>query len=430
MINIQSPRRATSVSITLALAALIAAGSAIAQTDPVVLSFTTVGDSRQDPASPDATQLVNGKLTGQDAHWLQNSKAWSRIMREVTAKKSNLLFFNGDMIMGYGNAGATTGTDVNTVVNSDLVKHHTQYAFWRGMVAPLIEAGTYVVPVPGNHETQCKSVATTTVSATTGLTIPAVVCGTLVTDAKGNFVDSLASVNGGKNAIQVNEEAWRANMGDLIVDATRLNANLPGGLTVSNVDNTDHASTDGLSTPQNQLSYSFDVGSSHFAVINTDATGADSTAPNAWLAADFAAASGRGAQHFFVFGHKPAYTYDFVGNNGKAGGLDAVPAKRNTFWSVIEQYGATYFCGHQHTFNMRKPVKADGSQSNAWQVVVGSGGSPFDVKPGVANQQPYDRHYAWANVRVFQSGKVQIDAYGFSDAFGATKLLQSATLAH
>lgn len=402
--------RAASVSTALALAALIAAGSAFAQTDAVVLSFTTVGDSRQDPATPDATQLVNGALTGQDAHWLQNSKAWSRIMREVTAKKSNLLFFNGDMIMGYGNAGATTATDVNTVVGSDLVKHHTQYAFWRGMVAPLIESGTYVVPVPGNHETQCKSTATT-------------VC----TDANGT---DLKALNGGKNAIKVNEDAWRANMGDLIVDATRLNANLPGGLTVSNVDNTDHASTDGLSTPQNQLSYSFDVGNSHFAVINTDATGADSTAPSAWLAADFAAASGRGAQHFFVFGHKPAYTYDFVGNNGKAGGLDVIPAKRNTFWSVIEQYGATYFCGHQHTFNMRQPVKADGSQSNAWQVVVGSGGSPFDVKPGTANQQPYDRYYAWANVRVFQSGKVQIDAYGFSDAYGTTKLLQSATLAH
>ncbi len=405
-----TPRATSAVSIALAFAALVATGAAIAQTDPVVLSFTTVGDSRQDPASPDPTQLVNGTLTGQDAHWLQNSKAWARIMREVTAKKSNLLFFNGDMIMGYGNAGATAATDVNTVVNSDLVKHHVQYAFWRGMVAPLIENGTYVVPVPGNHETQCKSTSTT-------------VC----TDASGN---NLAGLNGGKNAIKVNEDAWRANMGDLIVDATRLNAALPGGLSVSNVDNTDHALTDSLSTPQNQLSYSFDVGNSHFAVINTDATGADSIAPSTWLGNDFAAASGRGAQHFFVFGHKPAYTYDFTGNNGKAGGLDAIPAKRNAFWSVVEQYGATYFAGHQHIFNMRQPIKADGSASPSWQVIVGSGGSPFDVKQTAANQQPYDRYYAWANVKVYQSGKVQIDAYGFNDAFGATKLLQSATLAH
>jgi hypothetical protein len=32
-------------------------------------------------------------------------------------------------------------------------------------------------------------------------------------------------------------------------------------------------------------------------------------------------------------------------------------------------------------------------------------------------------------VKVFGSGKVQIDAYGFSDLYGPTKLLQSAILA-
>ena len=390
-------------SASLAIAMLSTFGCAVAQTiDPVVLSFSTVGDSRQDPLKPDATQKP---LSGQDAHWLQNSKAWSRIMREISAKKSSLLFFNGDMIMGYGNAAVPASvTDVNSVVNSDLGKFYTQYAFWRGMVSPLIETGTYVVPVPGNHETQCNSANTT------------------CADSRGTLT--------GKVALQVNEDAWRANMSDLIVDSTRLNANLPGGLTVSNVDNTDHASTDGLGTPQNQLSYSFDVGTSHFAVINTDATGADSTAPSAWLANDFASASARGAQHFFVFGHKPAYTYDFTGNNGKAGGLDAIPLKRDAFWSVVELYGATYFCGHEHTFNMRQPVKSDGQTSTAWQVLVGSGGSPFDVSPTATNAQPYDRYYAWSNVRIFQSGKVQIDAYGFSDAYGPTKLLQSATLAH
>jgi hypothetical protein len=30
---------------------------------------------------------------------------------------------------------------------------------------------------------------------------------------------------------------------------------------------------------------------------------------------------------------------------------------------------------------------------------------------------------------VLQSGKVQVDVYGFSDAFGSTKLIQQATLA-
>jgi hypothetical protein len=420
---------------TAALAAslLLSSVAAHAQTaDPVVLTFSTVGDSRQDLASPDGTQLP---LSGQDAHWLQNSKAWSRIMREVTAKKANLLFFNGDMIMGYGNASVPSSvTDVNSVVNSDLGKFYAQYAFWRGMVAPLIEAGTYVVPVPGNHEVQCKSVAKTSTSATTGITTPVVVCGTL--DANGK--DTLASVNGGKNAIKVNEDAWRANMGDLILDQTRLNANLPTGVTASNVDTTDHAAADGLSTAQNQLSYSFDVGGSHFAIVNTDAVGFDSHAPVGWLAADLAAAQVRGAQHFFVFGHKPAYTYYYAGYAGaptataaatKWSGLDTNPDNQKTFWDLIEQYGATYFSGHEHIFNAQQPRASTGG--TAWQVLVGSGGSPFDASnASQTGLLPTDRTYAYANVRVFQSGKVVIDAYGFSDTYGPTQKLTTITLAH
>ena len=51
-------------------------------------------------------------------------------------------------------AEAAKGTAITVagVVGSDLVKSYTQYAFWRGMVAPLMEGPTYVVPVPGNHE--------------------------------------------------------------------------------------------------------------------------------------------------------------------------------------------------------------------------------------------------------------------------------------
>src|SRR5207244_292617 len=64
----------------------------------VILSFSTVGDSRQDPATPDPTTLP---LSGQDALWLQNTRALSRIVRSVEQQKSHFLFFNGDMIMGY-----------------------------------------------------------------------------------------------------------------------------------------------------------------------------------------------------------------------------------------------------------------------------------------------------------------------------------------
>ncbi len=360
--------------------------------DPVVLSFSTVGDSRQDPATPDPTTIP---LSGQDALWLQNTKVFSRIIRSVQAEKPNFLFFNGDMIMAYGNATVpVNNTTIADIVGSDLMKFYQQYAFWRGMVAPLMEAGTYVVPVPGNHEIQCKS------------------CGKKVL------------------AVAVNEDAWRANMSDLILDNNRFTSLF--GEQPQHVNVANNSAYDGLATDQSKLSYSFDFRGSHFAIINTDPVGRDGHAPVNWLAADLAAAQARGARHFFVFGHKPAYTYHY-GTNPNAplpsspAGLDIDLASRDAFWNVIEQYGATYFCGHEHIFNMLQPRTAQGGR--AWQVLVGSGGSPFEVKPAAATINPAtDRTYAWATVKVHQSGGVRITAYGFDDQYGPTHVIKSITL--
>src|SRR5258707_2126403 len=177
----------------------------------VILTFSTVGDSRQDPVTPDPTTLP---LSGQDSIWLQNTKALSRILRSVESQQSRLFFFNGDMIMGYGNAIVpANNTNVAGIIGSDLVKFYQQYAFWRGMVAGLMESGTYVVPVPGNHETQWKA--------------------------------------GGKKAQAANEDAWRANMGDLILDNARF-LNLFGEQP-SNENVGDNRGYDNLATDQSKL---------------------------------------------------------------------------------------------------------------------------------------------------------------------------------
>src|SRR5262249_43202992 len=153
------------------------------------------------------------------------------------------------------------------------------------------------------------------------------------------------------------------------------------------------------------LSYSFDIQAQpglllHFVVINTDPAGADSTAPADWLASDLAAAKTRATGEtvkFFVFGHKPAFTYNYAAaaggcvapgtSNPGPSGLDAnfnaqlVPTYRNTFWSVITQYGATYFSGHEHTVNVAQYADPTGTYAGTpYQVIVGSGGSPFDSK--------------------------------------------------
>jgi hypothetical protein len=297
------------------------------------------------------------------------------------------------MIMGYGRANLpSNNTTIPGIISSDLVKFYQQYAFWRGMVAPLMESGTYVVPVPGNHETQCKS------------------CG--------------------KIALPENEDAWRANMGDLIVDTSRF-ATLFGEAP-QNVNTGNNAAADGLGSDQSKLSYSFDFRGTHFVVINTDPVGKDAHAPTAWLKADLAAAKARGAQHMFVFGHKPAFTYYFGGTAAAPlpatpSGLDNDPAARDEFWSVIEQYDATYFCGHEHIFNTMQPWAARGGK--AWQIMVGSGGSPFDAAPNIATLAPAtDRDYAWATIDIHRSGAVSLTAYGFDDKFGPTRIIRRIAL--
>lgn len=60
-------------------------------------------------------------------------------------------------------------------------------------------------------------------------------------------------------------------------------------------------------------------------------------------------------------------------------GLDADPKSRDEFWQVIEDHHATYFCGHEHVFDVSQP------HGKAYQVLVGSGGSPFEVSAPTNN---------------------------------------------
>jgi Calcineurin-like phosphoesterase len=477
--NSKNFRRALSASV-LAIASLAGAGIAGAQaSDPVIFSFATVGDSRTDPGKPDATTLLanpaptteggipslTGTILPQDNEWVTNTAAFATILSGIQAQDPNLLFFNGDMIFGYGrptlptawaNGKPNSWTTAQTV-SPDTVFEIAQYAYWRGMVANLFQTGTYVIPVPGNHETQC-SYSAEPYSASN----PNLACNNATV---GNLT--------GKTAYADNENMFRFNMGDLVQDlvsnirfsnVSGYFATSVGGVTgTAEAAPVASANNGPISSSQTGLSYSFDILAQpglllHFVVINTDPAGADSTAPADWLASDLAAAKARGAAKYFVFGHKPAFTYNYAAATGGSvqppltnspgpGGLDAnyvtvgtCPActytqpYRNAFWSVITQYGATYFSGHEHTVNVSKNPDPTGTYPGApYQVIVGSGGSPFDDKlvgtcsasnpPGCTEPtltNPYDRYYAWALVQVHASGNVSLQVNGFSDGYGAT----------
>ena len=104
----------------LAIAAAAAPAAHAQDTTPVVLTFSTVGDSRQDPVKYDQAS-VGPALSGQDATWLQNTKAFSRILRTIQSQKSTMLFFNGDMINGYGWANFGYTSNATQSRNSGLL---------------------------------------------------------------------------------------------------------------------------------------------------------------------------------------------------------------------------------------------------------------------------------------------------------------------
>lgn len=338
-----------------------------AEDDAIVFRFATVGDSRGDPG--------DSQISPQDAIWLQATRVLSRMIREIQVVHPQALVFNGDMIYGYSN------------------DHHVldkQYAYWRGMVANLFETGTYVLPVPGNHEVQ---------------------------------VRNPGPRSNGKQAMVASEHAWRANMGDLILNTPLWQEITRSKPQAWNVEHTPAIGSDGITTDQRQLSYSFDMNDTHLVVINTDPVGYDGSAPVTWLAADFAAAKARGMKHIFVFGHRMAYPYLLAGQTqSDETGLDAHKQVRDVFWDLIESNHATYFCGHQHVYHASQPRKASGGK--AWQVIVGSGGSPFSFKPQESSN-PVDRMYAWADVAVYQSGRVHIAVQGFDDNFGPTRPIEA-----
>jgi hypothetical protein len=440
--------------------------------DPVIFSFATLGDSRTDPNKPDATTLLanpsptteggmpslSGTILPQDNMWVQNTLAYGTILAGIQSQSPNLLFFNGDMIFGYGRPilptawanGIPNSWNTAQTVTPDVIFEYIQYAYWRGMVANLFLTGTYVIPVPGNHETQCSYSA-----APYSTSNPNPNCNTA---AQGNLT--------GKTAYADNENAFRANMGDLVQDlVTNLRFSNVSGYYAQNVTGLTQASAPAASAlngpitgNQAELSYSFDIQAQsgtllHFVVINTDPSGADTTAPTDWLATDFANAHARGVGNIFVFGHKAAFTYNYAAatggkvtppltNSPGPGGLDANYTTttvngvttygepyRNAFWSLIAEYNATYFSGHEHTVNVSQNPDPTGTYaSTPYQVIVGSGGSPFDDKlsgtcpnctePKLTN--PFDRYYAWALVQVHQSGNVSMTIHGFSDQFGPT----------
>ncbi len=328
--------------------------------DEILFKFSVTSDSQIDTDDP--------SIDEQDRKWEVNSRVLTRITSEIQVQKPKMLFFCGDGIDGF------TGGDMPLL--------SSEYAFWRGSIAKLFETGTYVFPVPGNHEMQDTD---------------------RETGKSGSMVE--------------NENAWRDNLGDIIPDKKRWGEILREPFSKSSWSDMNFAQSDsdGITSDQSKLSYSFDYKGCHFIVINTYAVGKEAHVPLMRLKEDLFDAKRRGVKHIFIFGHQPAYSYKFDASS-EPRGLDVDLESRDEFWKLVEENKATYFCGHEHLFYASQP------KGKAYQVIAGPAGGPFKVEEPVRN--PDLLKNTWITVNVHKNGKVHLDAYGFGERDPKTRVLK------
>ena len=108
--------------------------------------------------------------------------------------------------------GYTPNSDVNVLTK--------QYSFWRGLILDYTSPELMYVPVPGNHEVQ----------------------------------DKLNDKDSTKVATLANENTWRANMGDVIIDSKRWKDIVGSDIAAFDVDNYP-GSKDGITSSQSSCPF-------------------------------------------------------------------------------------------------------------------------------------------------------------------------------
>ncbi len=150
--------------------------------------------------------------------------------------------------------------------------------------------------------------------------------------------------------------------------------------------------------PYSETVYSFDWGSAHFVMLNSNyfQKGSGEKAAELrgrlqgemrveqldWLESDLEAARQRGQKLLFVFAHEPAFpngghVEDGMWWNGQKPEILAI---RQRFWKILcaHQVTAAFF-GHEHNYSrtlIDKEVHAE-FDFPVWQIVTGGGGAPY-----------------------------------------------------
>lgn len=117
--------------------------------------------------------------------------------------------------------------------------------------------------------------------------------------------------------------------------------------------------------------YSFDLGSWHVIVLNSNISTSAGSAQDTWLQADLAAHQNVCTVAYW---HHPLYSS--IGGSGSGG---AVISSVRRFWDVLYSYGADLVLnGHRHVYEVLAPMKPDGTAdavNGIRTIIAGTGGS-------------------------------------------------------
>jgi hypothetical protein len=152
-----------------------------------------------------------------------------------------------------------------------------------------------------------------------------------------------------------------------------------------------------------KMTYSFDIGPCHFAMVNTSAPAKEHQVNLAWLENDL---KNSDQPVKFVLGHEPAFKI----NATRIYSLDVYPELRDRFWQILaENKVKAYFCGHDHVFD-------DWIKDGVHQIILGGGGgSTFTYHHYLI----VDADDADATVSVYREEDNQlIDRFKLSDTEG------------
>jgi hypothetical protein len=132
--------------------------------------------------------------------------------------------------------------------------------------------------------------------------------------------------------------------------------------------------------------YSYDLGSWHIVVLNSNYSAIDTTAEKSWLRADLAAHSTRCT---LAYAHFPRF------GSGLPGGGDSL---MRGFWEILQGAGVEVVLGgHDHGYERFRPQRPDGTPDRAGgirQFVVGTGGaSTYGIGPAVAGSEAGHRGF-------------------------------------